>query len=304
MKNSIFRFLSVICVFVALAAPVTGARADAGPTPPMPAPLKTLADQGAQVRFMGKANGMDSWLTIKGGQEQYFYVTPDGEAMVMGLMFGTDGRLITLQQVRDLQAEAGGVLDMFAAPAAPEAETPNKLSTDELKVKPQSERLMEDIESSNWLALGKDTAPPVYAFIDPQCPHCHDFIQDLRENYLPNGMIQVRMIPVGFRDETKAQAAFMLAAPDAAQRFLRHLDGEKNALPVSYDINQQGVERNLSIMQGWRLNVTPLIVYRAKDGTVKIVQGRPKDLPKMIAELPQSGAAPAPKTTANPDENQ
>lgn len=265
--------------------------------PAMPAPLKTLAEQGAQVRYMGTDNGMESWLTIKNGQEQYFYVTPDHQAMVMGLMFSMDGKLKTLEQVRNLQMESGGVLDMFAE-KAPEVEAPKKLSTDELKVKPQSERLMEDIESANWLPLGKDDAPALYAFIDPQCPHCHDFIQDLRANYLPNGLVQLRMIPVGFREETKAQAAFMLAAPDAAQRFLRSLDGEAGALPVSYDINQQGVERNLAIMQAWKMNVTPLIIYRSKDGTVKIIQGRAKDLPAVIADLPPRGTTPQ-KTDKN-----
>ena len=72
---------------------------------------------------------------------------------------------------------------------------------------------------------------------------------------------------------------------DPQGRWYDHMAGDENALPARSDINQQGVQRNLSIMQSWKFNVTPLIVYRAKDGQVKIVRGQPKDLPAMINDL-------------------
>ena len=253
----------------------------------MPKPLQTLVSEGAQVRYLGNENGMQAWMAIQRGQEQYFYVTPKGDAMIMGLMFEAEsGRMVTLDQVRRLQKEAGGVLDLFAEPAEPEISSVlGTVEPEAMKIKTPAEKLMEDVESSNYLALGDAAAPVVYAFIDPQCQYCHSFVQDLRANYLPNGALQLRMIPVGFREETKAQAAFMLAAPDAQARFLKHLDGDKTALPVNGEISQQGVERNLAIMQSWKLNVTPLIVYRAGNGEVKIIQGRAKDLPGLVADV-------------------
>src|SRR5690606_20322864 len=133
-----------------------------------------------------------------------------------------------------VQKESGGVLDLFAAARPEEPQTAATAVKDTMQLKTPAEKLMEDVESSNFLPLGTDGAPVIYAFIDPQCPYCHSFIQDLRANYLTNGLVQLRMIPVGFREETKAQAAFLLGAPDAAARFMRHLDGDKAALPVSY----------------------------------------------------------------------
>ena len=97
------------------------------------------------------------------------------------------------------------------------------------------------------------------------------------------------MIPVGFRDETIAQAAFLLATPDPAARWFKYLDGDETALPAKKEINQQGVQRNLAVMQSWELSVTPLLVYRAKDNTIKIVRGRPKDLQSVINDIGERG---------------
>ena len=221
------------------------------------------------------------------GQEQYFYVTPDREAFLMGLMFNKDGKMVTLNQVQKLQLEEGETLDAFASPAEVEPSPFEAIASGEVDkaFKTPAEQLFADIEGSNWVRVGQPDAPVVYSFIDPQCPYCHEFIKDLRGDYLTNGMVQVRMIPVGFRDETRAQAAFLLSVPSPQDRWFRHLDGDESALPISSSINQQGVQKNLAIMQSWKLNVTPLSVYRAKNGEVKIVQGRPKDLPAMLADI-------------------
>ena len=41
----------------------------------------------------------------------------------------------------------------------------------------------------------------------------------------------------------------------------------------------------MAVMQSWKLSVTPLIVYRAKNGKVKIIRGMPKDLEALIKDL-------------------
>jgi len=94
------------------------------------------------------------------------------------------------------------------------------------------------------------------------------------------------MIPVGFRDETLAQAAFLLAAPDSKERWYKHLDGDNAALPAKNSINTQGVQKNLALMQAWKFNVTPMTVYRGRDGKVKIVRGRAGEMSDILADLP------------------
>lgn len=257
--------------------------------PDLPGPLQTMVDQGAQIRYLGKQHGMDGWVTIFKGQEQYFYVLPNKKAFVMGLLFDENGKAVTVQQVQSLQKQGDQVLDMLASGELPEdsAQLPPVVQkSNPFEYKPPAERMFADVEGSNWVSIGKRGAPVIYAFIDPQCPHCHAFMDDLRKGgYLESGQLQVRLIPVGFREETLAQAAFLLAAPDAEERFFNHLDGDTSALPAKYDISNQGIQKNLSIMQTWKFDVTPMIVYQDKVGNIKLVRGRVKDVPGMLSQL-------------------
>lgn len=284
-----YRFLPFLTVMLMVFS-VSGVLAQEK-EPTLPAPIQALVEEGAQIRYLGKEHGLDGWITIKNGQEQYFYVTEDGKAVLMGLLFDKDGKLLTVRQVRNLQEQNGDVLQSLIVPLPEDKGSLAAASEQTTQFKTPAEQLLKNIEESNWIALGDNTAPVIYSFIDPQCPHCHAFIGDLRRNYIDNGLIQVRIVPVGFRAESKAQAAFLLAAPDPQLRWFRHLDGDDSALPITPNINEQGVERNMAIMQSWKLDVTPLTVYRAANGRVKLVQGRAKDVPALVADLPKETPA-------------
>jgi thiol:disulfide interchange protein DsbG len=279
----LFKILLVVGFMIMAHAPVNARAQDTGGVPEMPEPLQELVNQGAQVRYLGKDYGLDSWITIKNGQEQYFYVLPDKSAFMMGVLFDSKGKLVTVQQVQRLQAQGDTLLDSLATGFGDVGA--EKDARVDAEFKTPSERLFNDITLSNWVPLGQAGAPVAYVFIDPQCPHCHEFIKDLRADYLDKGRIQLRIIPVGFKEETVAQAAFLLAAPDPQDRWYKHMDGDATALPAKADINQQGVQRNLALMQSWKFDVTPMVIYRGKDGTVKIVRGRAKDIPAFINDL-------------------
>lgn len=281
MKN----FLVIVFAFLLFipAAYAQQSQPEISPVPEMPVPIQELVNQGAQARFLGKDNGLDAWITVKNGQEQYFYVLPDKSGFVMGLLFDSNGKMVTAQQVKRLQQQGDTLLDTLAEDANSYNENNKK---EAVEFKSPSEQLYYDIENSNWVALGQANAPIAYSFIDPQCPHCHDFIDELRKSgAFDKGRIQLRMIPVGFRDETKAQAAFLLATPNPQERWMKHMDGDPEALPAKKEINDQGVQRNLAVMQSWEFNVTPMVVYRGKDGTVKLVRGKPKDIEAFISDL-------------------
>lgn len=291
LENAAAAFVCAILVFALPAAPPAFAQAG-GKAPPLPAPIQNLVEQGAQVRYLGNRFGLDGWIAIQGGQEQYFYVTADGEGFVMGLLFDKQGKMQTMRQVAALQKESGAVLDPFAAASSAEGkEAAASASPSAPAFKTPAEQLFDDVSHSNWVPLGDPSAPVVYSFIDPLCPHCHDLVQDLRRNYIDKGRVQLRMVPVGFKEGSMERAAFLLAVPEPQARWYRHLDGDSDALPVTPGINDQGVQRNMAIMQSWKFNVTPLTVYRARDGQVKIVEGRVRDPEALAADLPPPGAA-------------
>jgi thiol:disulfide interchange protein DsbG len=280
-------FLAVTAFCLLITGVHHGARAQNNePLPSLPAPIQNLVDEGAQIRYLGRDYGLDSWLTIKNGQEQYFYVMPDQQAFLMGVLFDNKGKLVTVDQVQRLRAQGNPeLLDTLADDGLSrfgEEEGPGSAS---FEFKSPSERLYYDVENSNWVGIGTPGAPVIYAFIDPQCPHCHAFMEDLRTDYIEKGRVQVRLIPVGFSDETRAQSAFLIATPNPQQRWFAHMGGDETALPAKSQLSQQGVQRNLAIMQSWKFNATPMVIYRGKDNTVKIVQGRPKDLPAMVADI-------------------
>ncbi len=286
-------FAAVLMVGVLMPVMAFAQSGSAGNGKDLPETLQNLAAKGAQIRYLGREKGLDGWIAIHQGQEQYFYATPDREAVMMGLLFDRNGKLMTIRQVQNLQDGNDPTIESLmaaenAAPADPLAALQEELQKQQTPAKPESrsEKLMASVEGSNWVSFGKNKeAPAIYAFIDPQCPHCKAFTADIRKDYLDAGVMQLRVIPIGFGEETKVQAAILIAAPNAEELWFRHLDGDQTALPVSGDANKQAVELNLALMQDWKLDATPIIVYRSAKGDVKIVRGRPKNPADILNDL-------------------
>ncbi len=270
--------------------------------PDVPLPIQNLVASGSQLRYLGQDYGLNGWLVLKNGQEQYFYSTPDGQAVLMGILFNNKGDTVTLKQINDLRKKEGPAIDKLAGFEASPLATPSGVKTSaatvsqdftnpetllKSAVKSKAEQLFEGVEDANWIKLGSDKAPVIYTFIDPECPHCHDLIKNVRQSgYLEQGLLQLRLIPVGVLTENSlTEAAYLLASPDPQKELFRHLDGDKNALLADKTVNTQGVQRNIKLMQDWKLDVTPFSVYRGRDGKVKVLQGVPDDLKKIITEL-------------------
>lgn len=294
------KYVCVALLMCAFSAPVFAESAQ----PDVPLPIQNLVASGAQLRYLGQDYGLNGWLVLKNGQEQYFYSTADGQAVMMGILFNNKGDTVTLKQINDLRKKEGPAIDKLAgfegSPLAPQTATPQSTATPTVSpdftnpeallksaVKSKSEQLYEGVENANWIKLGSDKAPILYSFVDPECPHCHDLIKNVRKSgFLEQGLLQLRLIPVGVLTENSlTEAAYLLASPDPQKDLYRHLDGDKNALLADKSVNTQGVQRNIKLMQDWKLDVTPFSVYRARDGKVKVLQGVPDDLKKIITEL-------------------
>ena len=259
----------------------------------MPPPIKTLVENGAVAKYLGKDQGLDGWVTFKDGQEQYFYVTPDGQGIVMGLLFNAHGDALTIRQIEQLRAKEGPAIDKLAG-VTPQTTTQNaapipatKTTTPAKPSSAKSEQFFNDISSSNWVAIGDANAPAFYAFIDPQCPHCKDMIKAFgNAGAINKKQIQLRLIPVGLMSEDSLyQAAYLIGAPDAAASLLKLAYGDAKAVPVDKNQSTLGVQKNLTLMQKYKIDVTPFAVYRDKAGQVKILRGVPKNIAALIADL-------------------
>jgi thiol:disulfide interchange protein DsbG len=227
-------FVLYLAILVAISS--FSAYAQEGAVPPLPAPLKTMVEEGAQIRYLGNDLGLDGWVTIKNAQEQYFYVTPDQQGLVMGVLFNSKGDTVTLRQINQLRKAEGPAIDKLAGlpdaappPSREEASKPEIAAPKDMPKEPsepsKSEKFYTEVEKANWIALGQKNAPALYTFIDPECPHCHDMITDVRKSgYLEKGLLQLRLIPVGLMSENSlVEASFLLAAPNAQELLYKHL---------------------------------------------------------------------------------
>ncbi len=280
LKQTLLSFIGSCC----LISPATSHAQDDTILPNLPAPIQNLANDGAQIRFLGKDHGVDGWIAIKNGQEQFFYVLPNDGGFISGILFDEKGKAVTVNQVSRLRSQNGGeILDVLTTDA-PKEKITELTAAEKYEFKTPSEQLFSDVESSNWISIGQAGTPVFYSFIDPQCGHCHSMMRGLKD-HIKSGKVQVRLIPVGLREETRAQAAFLLATPAPEQVWWRHMSGDESALPAKKDLNQQGVQKNMSIMQSWKLDATPFLVYRAKNNKIKMVRGEPTDIGALIEDL-------------------
>lgn len=143
-----------------------------------------------------------------------------------------------------------------------------------------------DMMGANSVKIGTGTGPALYAFIDPNCPHCQHFIKDLRDNgFLGANGLSVHAVLVAFDQKSLRQAAYLLAAPNPGELLLRYIDGDAEALPAPETITTTGIAKNTQMMVKWGFEGTPVIVYRNAEKQIKIVRGRPLELKKLVQDL-------------------
>lgn len=311
-----FRFTAVL-VTLTMALFVGTVSAQEEKSPPYPPYVKKLADQGVQVRYLGKGLGLDTWLTARNGQVQYVYVTPNQEANIVGVLIDRNGKLITADQLSVYAQQNPESFKNFAASAIPgvkealeKQETSDGKDTQVVDASQEpsaenfaktlkktdtnsspAEKLYADIETTNWFEVGKADAPLVYAVIDPDCTHCHRLIETLRKDEAyEKGQIRTRLVPVGIMNgDALYRAATLLSLPDKEKTFFAHIDGDEKALPVDKEATLGAVTKNMTFLQDWNLDVTPFLVYRSKDGSLKIVRGVPKDMNAFLKDIGKNG---------------
>lgn len=268
-------------------------------TPDMPEAIQAIVARGAQARYLGFYEGMHGWMTIQQGRPSFYYVTPNGQAIIRGFMFDRSGEMVTGEQItqlrmregaqmmalsdidlsRDAEAEDGlaereaemsGVpaLDPVAAPAEPDA----------------AAIFMQTIDAANAFVMGDADKPLIHAFIDPNCDHCRDFMRAIIP-YIEQDFVALRVIPVGFDAPTRQRAAYLLSAANPGQRLSDYIAGDSNALQPLAELAEDGVMQNIRVMAQLRLDVTPIIVYATMDGQPKIIRGIPRNIQNLVSDV-------------------
>lgn len=280
-----------IALLSVLALTIFSAPAYAQPAqnlPVLPTALDNYVKQGAQIRYMGRENGFDAWVTVKQGAIEYYYV-PKGNPKLFfrGLMYDGNGEAVTVKQVENLKKNSDETFNMMVGQTGGQASEKQAETAAPEMPKSLSEQLFDNVTSSNWIGIGDPQAPHIYMFIDPQCPHCHRFTKKLYDQAINDGKLQLRIIPVGFiNDKSLPQSAFLLGSKNAGDRWINYIQGDTDQIPVSGGLSTQGAESNNAIMLSWKLNATPITVYRSgKSQKIKIIEGPANDIAALLEDL-------------------
>lgn len=290
MSRLIYGLLLLVLLFsVSVVGTVEGRAATNEPA--LPKPIAQLKDEGAQMKYLGRDLGFDGWIAVKDGQEQYFYVTPDGSAFFLGVLFNKNGRAITYDQMKRLQGKKDPVFDdLMNAPSQKSsvamADMPTPAAAPTASGASLSEQLMGDVVGGSAFIMGLANAPVVYMFVDPLCPHCKEMLKTLKPA-VDAGKLRINVLMVGaLHPESRPLAVGVLGAPDPSAALVSLMNGDIRAVKPGADAPDPRLDRNLSILQKWKFDGTPVTVYRGRDGTVKLVQGAVAKPEAILNDLP------------------
>lgn len=151
----------------------------------------------------------------------------------------------------------------------------------------------QDAANTGYFNDGSDSAPhKAYMIIDPNCVFCHELYQQVKP-LIDNGQLQVRWIPVAFRDPTspgKAAALLNAGSDAAADKLLENNEQGFNdqtesggLTPLAPNANDPAISaafnkvtQNTAYFSKYGFQGTPTILYKQANGKVMMVPGMPK----------------------------
>ncbi len=272
--------------------------------------LNNMTKVGAKLHYIGERSGIHGWFIIKDGQIQVVYLSPDKRSAIMGAMFTDNGENVTGPQVESLSTadksvealvaesarQEGAVMMAGLAPGgsanvqgakAPAASTgKNDAPTTLAFPLPPGERLLNDMQAAAGVVLGKSDAPLLFMMVDPNCPHCKSTWRELRES-VTSGKLQIKLVPIGYlRPDSPKISAQLLRAADPLSAWDKYAEGDASELAGEPDPTfLQAIRNNQLMSEKWHISGTPYLVYRAKGGSIKIVQGKPDRMPAVLSDL-------------------
>lgn len=280
--------LALLCCCLLLS--VQSAAIAKDPDPRSNPALASLLVQGVRTYYLGNEGGVDGWFLMKDGQVQMAYTLPNGKDTIVGAMFGADGMNTTAKQVKaltDAHPEIVAEINKRAGQAPMGGTTAAGVMSPlgEPSLSP-GEKLIQELSGAKIVALGNASAPSVFMVMDPNCPHCKATWRLLRDFVVTN-KLRLMMIPIAEPgSDNERAAAQLLRAPQPLAAWDAHVGGDKNALAGVADQAQiAAVQGNHILTDRWKINMTPYIVYRARDGQIKIVKGEIKQLAAVVADL-------------------
>lgn len=230
----------------------------------LPPAVQNLEQQGVKViESFDAPGGLTGYVGDMRGRTLAFYLTPDGDHVIVGTMLDKDGNNLSEARIQELVEG------------------------------PKFESAWPELEDSHWVRDGDKNADTViYTFTDPNCPYCHRF-REQAEPWIDAGKVQLRHIMVGIlKEDSLTKAATILGSEDPEAAMQEHQASfEKGGIEVDrkrVSAAHLEVKANNSLMQELGLRATPSTLYRGEDGKITMIQGlpNPQALERMMGPRP------------------
>ena len=127
--------------------------------------LRRIASKGAQLFDLGVEHGLQTVFARSGSTFQVFYIAPDGQAAVGGVMWDWSGRNITKGQVAPIDGTIPTVT--IGTPSTPSPVQPASAAAP-VPGAPAASALAI-VEKTTFGVTGPASALRLYMFIDPLC---------------------------------------------------------------------------------------------------------------------------------------
>jgi len=239
--------------------------------------LARIASHGASLSELGMAHGLRTVFARSGNAFQVFYLAPDGQAAIGGVMWDATGHDITRDQVAPIPGTVPTVRIGDPRPTVASAGAPNVVPTSSaLKV----------AEGTTYGTTGNPQAPRLWMFIDPMCAYSVRAMGALK-TYVAAGKIQLAVIPLSeldYEDQGRSTpAAQIMVSKPGDQMVAAWTDQQLAGTPPQSAPTL--LAANMTAAAAIQLRGTPTFLWRRADGSVGRADGIPDDIGAMIASV-------------------
>jgi thiol:disulfide interchange protein DsbG len=237
------------------------------------AQLATAA--GGNVTPLASQHGMDTLFVRSGAQFQVFYVTPDKERVIPGVLWNSAGKDLTRDQV----ANVPGAIPTVTVGDVPASKPGAPSAAGVAAVLPL-------VQKASSGTVGSASAPHLWMVIDPQCIYSVRAYQMLYP-FVVAGKLQLSIIPISVLDyedkgqSTKSALALLSKSPD--QLVSAWQAGSVNDPPDPAAAER--LQANHAIAQAIGLQGTPTLIWKKQDGTEGRLDGVPTSIDALISSI-------------------
>lgn len=244
--------------------------------------LRRIASNGAQLFELGVQHGLQTVFARNGNAFQVFYLTPDGQGVVGGVMWDATGHNVTRGQVALIDGTTPTVTIGSLPGGARSLRAPDQLTDS------STESALKIAEGTVYGTAGPEGAPRLYMFIDPLCSFSVKAMDQMRP-YITAGKLQVAVIPLSVLDyedqgqSTIAAKSLLSLPPDEIVTAWQN-QRTTPLPPASADATAR-LGQNMAAAETLKLRGTPTLVWRKADGTEGQAVGVPDSIDAIIASM-------------------